>query len=122
MESAPRRRRSWRISAFTKRKGSMGCGRQSSGTVSEVDGSVKSDDVRAGAGKGLQAAFVDAPGDPVPLAGNAVEEEGGPHKWRSVAWALPGTLLAESMSPGGATESATSASSCMPMLTMKISP
>jgi len=59
----------------------MGCGRQSSGTVSEVDGSVKSDDVRAGAGKGLQAAFVDAPGDPVPLAGNAVEEEGGPHKW-----------------------------------------
>jgi hypothetical protein len=100
----------------------MGCGRQSSGTVSEVDGSVKSDDVRAGAGKGLQAAFVDAPGDPVPLAGNAVEEEGGPHKWRSVAWALPGTLLAESMSPGGATESTTSASSCMPMLTVKFSP
>ena len=62
MESAPRRRRSWRISAFTKRKGSMGCGRQSSGTVSEVDGSVKSDDVRAGAGKGLQAAFVDDEG------------------------------------------------------------
>ena len=40
----------------------MGCGRQSSGTVSEVDGSVKSDDVRAGAGKGLQAAFVDGDG------------------------------------------------------------